>query len=165
MAVTMRVRNIDALTERMALGYTKAHIRMRVIVRGPAAAYSRIWEFGRVDCQPGPKTEYNTNPDGETRVMTITAPHGFVRVNKLRYREIIKEEMRKVKFSKLKPSQWNPAMQMVFDKAAKRCAELISETAPYDTYALQTAIVARTADDTTPLTTDRSSFKTGIKAK
>ena len=40
MAVTLRVKNIDALTERMALGYTKARIRMRVIVRGPAAGYA-----------------------------------------------------------------------------------------------------------------------------
>jgi hypothetical protein len=155
MAVTLRVKNIDKLTERIALGTARPRIRMQIIVRGPAARYALIWEWGRITCEPGPKTMYSDNPAGETRVMTITAPHGFIHIHKNEYKTIIKEEMRKIKFKTLKPSQWNPAVQAAFDRAAKRCANLISNSAPYDTYRLQTAIVSRLPEDASPLIAEK----------
>lgn len=117
-------------------------IRMQVTIGGKPAAYAFVWEWGRVDINPGPKTMWGTNPAGETAVMTITAPSGFVSVNRLRYREIIKEELYAIPFYKLSLRQFPKAIKEALVRAANRCGALIAETAPVDTGDLREAIVA-----------------------
>lgn len=140
MAVTLRVKNVDALTERLALGKTRARITLGIQLNGPAAEYGLIWEWGKVSIQPGPKTLWSTNPDGEEVVLTKTAPFGYIRVNRTMYRRYIKEEVAKINFHGLPPSQWNPQLEKALNRAAKRCANLIAETAPEDSGELKNEI-------------------------
>ncbi len=163
MAVSLRVKDVDALTEQMALGSARPVVKVNLIIRGPAADYALVWEWGRVDINPGPKTQWGTNPDGETRVLTKTAPLGFIRVNRLKYKAIIREEIEAVAWGKLRPSQWNPMVEKCLHKAAKRIAKLIAETAPIDTGQLREAIVAVTQDSVQE-TVDTMGIRLGLSA-
>lgn len=143
MAVTLRVKNLDKLVAQFDMGMgARPTVRMLIIVRGPVASYALVWEFGRADINPGPKTLWGTNPDGEERVMTKTAPTGFIRVNRSKYRAIIKEELQAVPFYRFPLAKYPSLIKQALQAAAKRCGALIAETAPYDTYALREAIVA-----------------------
>ena len=125
----------------MGLG-ARPTVRLNLNIMGPAAAYALVWEWGRVDINPGPKTVYSTNPAGEAVVLTKTAPYGYIRVNKQRYVEFVRDEFGKVVWRKLKPKQFPNAIEWALRKAAVSCADLIAETAPYDTGALHDAIRA-----------------------
>lgn len=140
MAVTLRVRNIEAVTEQLALGTAQPRIQMSLVLDGPAVDYALVWEWGRMDCEPGPKTVWGSNPDGETAVLTKTAPGGYIRVNRLRYGQYIREEVANAKLNKLKPSQWNGALKLALGRAAQRCARLIAQTAPIDSGELREEI-------------------------
>lgn len=142
MAVTIKVKNINALAERLAAGAARPYISVRVIVSGPAAAYAMIWEWGRITCQPGPKTLWSTNPLGEERVMTVTAPFGFIWMNRREFRKCIHQEMAKIHFNHIKPSDWPNRIQKAFDDAGVACADIIADDAPMDTGALRAAIRA-----------------------
>ena len=142
MAVSVRVKNIDALAQRLAAGAARPYISVRVTVSGPAAAYAYVWEWGRITCKPGPKTVWSTNPLGEERVMTVTAPFGFIWMNRREFRKAIHEEMAKIHFNSLKPSDWPDRIQRAFDAAGEKCADIIADDAPIDTGALRDAIRA-----------------------
>lgn len=143
MAVTLRATNLDKLAGQFDMGLgARPTIRMQIVVRGPAASYAFTWEWGRVDINPGPKTLWGTNPDGEQAVMTKTAPSGFVRVNRAKYRQIIKEELQAVPFHKLLLKAYPAAIKAALGRAANRCGAIIAATAPVDTGALREAIVS-----------------------
>lgn len=162
MGVSLRVKNIEAVTEAMALGGAHPVVRLNLVVTGDAARYALIWEWGRVSCSPGPKTLWGTNPDGETRVMTKTAPSGFIRINRYKYRDIIKEELAAIRWSRLKPSEWNAAVTRALRRAAPRIAQLISDTAPIDTGDLREAIIVSKASDEGPAETDLLKLRVGF---
>jgi hypothetical protein len=114
----------------------------------PATVYGLIWEWGRISCNPGPKTLWSTNPLGETRVMTKTAPHGWVRVNRERYLRIMKERFSQLHLNGVPPREWNRLLQTLLGVVASDCAELMAETAPIDTGNLRESIVpAETGDE------------------
>lgn len=163
MAVTLKVKNIDRLTEALAGGFSAPVVRFLVTVSGEASRYAWIWEWGRVGINPGPKTTWGTNPDGQLRVMTITAPSGFIRVNRWRYKQIIREEVGNVRWSQVKPSGVNKAVQAALERAAKRCADLVSETAPIDTGALREAIKVIGPVQAEQVTTDTVGLRPKLK--
>ncbi len=142
MSVTLKVKNIDRFVDQFKLGGGRPTVKMGLKITGPAAAYALVWEFGRADIKPGPKTLWGTNPDGERRVLTRTAPSGYIRVNKNKFRLIIRDEMKKIVWRKIKPREIPNAVQWALEKAAPRIADLIAETAPFDTGALRAAIRA-----------------------
>lgn len=141
MGVTLKIRNLDRLPEIFDAGLgARPTINVNLSVSGPAAAYSLIWEFGRADINPGPKTLWSTNYYGETKVLTKTAPNGFIRINREKYRQFIREELARISWKKIKFKNIPKYVQEALERAAERCAELIAETAPYDTGALYEAI-------------------------
>ncbi len=107
---------------------------------GEAAEYGLVWEWGRVDVKPGPKTLWSTSPGGYPAVLTITAPHGWIRVNRDQYVAILKDEMRRANFANTHPTQWPEKMRTVLGLAAERCANLMAVTAPIDTGLLRSSI-------------------------
>lgn len=143
MSVTLKVKNIDRFVEQFHFGTgARPTIVVGLKVTGPAAAYCLIWEWGRADIKPGPKTQWGTNPDGDRRVLTRTAPSGFIRVNRGKFRLIIRDEMKKIAWRRITPKEIPNAVQWALTKAAHRMADLIAETAPVDTGELRRAIRA-----------------------
>jgi len=140
MAVTLRVSGLNSLsaafapiTERMFAG---------VKVSGESAAYALVWEWGfatRV-IKPGPKTVWGTNPAGEAKVLTLVAPTGYIRVNRERYREILREEVLATQLTKLPISEWQAAISGILDRTAERCAQVVSDAAPIDQGKLRSEI-------------------------
>jgi hypothetical protein len=165
MAVTLKVKNLDSLRDKFKMGLgARPTVRMGIILQGPAAAYALVWEFGRVDINPGPKTQWGTNPDGETVVLTKTAPYGYIRVNRAKYRQFVREEFYKQSWKGIKPNQIPKVVQALLARAADKCAELIAQTAPEDTGELKSEI--RAVELTGPVnqeTTDRLSIRPRVR--
>jgi len=112
-----------------------------VKVVGPPAAYALVWEWGSVRLtKPGPKTTWGENPAGERVILTITAPYGYIRVNKFQYIHILKEEVQNARLNKVSPDNWENALKDAMSRAEIRCALLISSTAPIDSGDLRTSI-------------------------
>lgn len=143
MSVTLKVKNIDRFVQQFKFGTgARPTIRVGIKITGPAAAYAMVWEWGRADVKPGPKTQWGINPDGDRVVLTRTAPSGFIRVNRGKFRLIIRDEMKKIVWSRITPKEIPNAVQWALTKAAPRIADLIAETAPVDTGQLRAAIRA-----------------------
>ena len=152
MPVTLRVRNPDAF-ERAILEYmgTRPTIRVSLSITGPAAAYALVWEWGsaRLD-KPGPKTMWGINPDGESVILTKTAPYGYIRTNIPKFRQIIREEFDMVDWAAVSVRNLKKTVMGVLQAAGERCAEVIAAAAPYDTGQLKEAIlVAQSSPDET----------------
>lgn len=165
MSVTLKVRNIDSITKLFDMGLgARPTIGLQLVVQGPAAAYALVWEWGRVDINPGPKTMLSTNPDGDQAVMTITAPNGFIRVNRAKYRVIVREEFAAVAWNKVKPANIPKQVRLLLKRAALRCADLIAETAPIDSGDLRYAIrAAEERDDVLQETSDRITIRPRVR--
>lgn len=118
-----------------------------VKLEGEAAKYGLIWEWGRVDINPGPKTMWSTSPGGYPAVLTITAPLGWIRVNKAQFQVILKDELKKMNFSGSAPNKWPNMLRSALGYAAERCANLMSQTAPIDTGLLRASIHPVTEND------------------
>lgn len=141
MSVILSVKRMDALAFKFDTGEgARPTVTVSLVVRGKPAAYALVWEWGRADVRPGPKTMLSTNPAGETMVMTRTAPHGFIRVNSAKYRLILRQEFAKIKWSRVALKRIPERVEEALRAAAKRIAELISDTAPVDTGDLRRAI-------------------------
>lgn len=144
MAVTLKLKNVEGLAEAFLLDPSvRPSVRMNLVITDPKVAeYAMIWEFGRVTCNPGPKTLWGTSPvTGETAVMTKTAPNGFIRANKRKCAGFIRAELKAIPWKKIKKfSQIPPEIEKAMERAAPQCADLIANTAPFDTYALRKAI-------------------------
>lgn len=144
MPVTLKVRNPDAL-ERQILEYLGARptIRIGLVLTGPAAAYALVWEWGSsVLSKPGPKTTWGTNPNGETVILTKTAPYGYIRTNIPIFRKIIREELDTVDWAAVTVRSLRKTLNGVLASAAERIAHVIAEAAPYDSGQLYEAIEA-----------------------
>lgn len=167
MAVTVRVVNIDNVISALKQGVgSRPTIRLGLKISGPAAAYALIWEWGRVTCNPGPKTMMSTNPDGELVVMTKTAPHGFIRVNRNQFRKYVREELGTINWKGTKITQLRIQIANALERAAHRCADLIADTAPVDSGDLREAIraVDILTDADVPATSDRVSIRMRVRA-
>lgn len=142
MPVTLKIRNPDAL-EQQILDYVGSRPTIRIALRlnGPAAAYALVWEWGSAQLtKPGPKTTWGTNPDGETVILTKTAPYGYIRTNIPKFRVIIREEFDLVDWAAVSLRSLRSTLQKVLESAAERIAHVIAEAAPYDTGQLYDAI-------------------------
>jgi hypothetical protein len=95
-------------------------------------AYALVWEFGRVGIKPGPKTVLSTNYEGEEVVLTIQAPHGYIRIHQEDYKQIMADEFSKADWANTPMNRWDALLRDVVNNAAARCAELIIEGAPVD---------------------------------
>lgn len=143
MGVTVKVKNVEKFVAQFRFGLgARPTIHVSLKITGPAAAYALVWEWGRVDVSPGPKTVWGTNPDGRTTVLTKTAPYGYIRVNKEKFRQIVRAEMKKVRWDTVSPRQIPNMVFWALTKAAPLIADLIAETAPVDTGQLRDAIRA-----------------------
>src|SRR5262252_3769706 len=112
-----------------------------VKVVGKAAAYALVWEWGSARItKPGPKTTWGTNPAGDTVVLTLTAPYGYIRVNKDQYLSIPREEVKNARLTRVKPENFENALKDALSRAEIRCSLLISETAPIDSGDLRMSI-------------------------
>lgn len=143
MGVTLRPKNMAKLLDDLDLGLgARPTIGMGLQLNGPAIAYGLVWEWGRVDINPGPKTTWGTNPDGERVVLTITAPMGWIRVHKKEYGKIIQDELEKAQFWKMSLKQMGKAVEKALRAAGPRIADLMANTAPIDTGELRAEIRA-----------------------
>lgn len=141
MSVTMRVEGLDKLAA--SFGQLPNRVQAGVKLRGPAVAYGLSWEFGssRIS-KPGPKTTWGTNPDGKRVILTQTAPRGWIRVNTNQYRQFVRAEFANTDFNRYPVNRWKVVIAELLYRAAKKCAALMEETAPVDTGALRSQIVA-----------------------
>src|ERR1017187_2529683 len=145
MGVTLEVSGIDKLGA--AFDRLPSLVTAGVKVGPPGSAYYAAWEFGKISIKPGPKTMWSANAMGQRVVLTIQAPHGYVRTNKKEFQQIIKGEISKVKLATAKMAQWGKAIEGRADKAAQKCTDLTRETAPVDTGDLRNSIEPCWHDD------------------
>jgi hypothetical protein len=138
--VTLEVVGLEKLDK--LFGLLPSRIEGGVKLAANVAVRGLVWEWGIVDINPGPKTQYSTNPDGAEVVLTIQAPHGWIRVNRQQYIQFLKEEWNKVSWATLKASEWEQAIHDMLWAASSRCARLMEDTAPVDTGDLRSGIIA-----------------------
>jgi hypothetical protein len=157
--LTLELTGLGALEN--LLRSLPGRVEAGVKVSGEAASYALVWEWGRVGIKPGPKTMYSTNPNGEERVLTITAPHGWIRVNRTRYEQLLKEKTQGLKLSTYPPEQWQGLLQQIVETAAEESMEIMRETAPEDTGLLKSSLeVVRGGDPI--LQDDESALTIGV---
>jgi hypothetical protein len=110
---------------------------------------SLVWDMGYVHrtIKPGPKTLWSVNVLGEPKVLTITAPTGFIRINRNRYIGILRDEFAKADFANHPIEQWGELAKTMMRSAAQRCAAVVSTAAPIDTGELRASIVAAEPGD------------------
>lgn len=107
-------------------------IKAGVASVGDAAAYSLVWEFGNIrQVQQGPNTVKGINPDGKEVWLSIQAPYGYISVHENDYIEILKDELSKVEYKSKTKEGIEREIKVAAFNAAKRCAQLIKDTAPY----------------------------------
>lgn len=119
-----------------------------------------VWDMGYVTrvIKPGPKTLWSVNVLGEPKVLTITAPTGFIRIQRNTYVAILKDEFAKADFPSHDISGWRAVAEEMMRNAAQRCAAAISTRAPIDKGDLRASIVA--ADPGDPEMQGRGGFYT-----
>lgn len=117
-------------------------IKAGVKVSGPASNYALVWEWGRVDITPGPKTQWSVNPDGQEAVLTIQAPFGWIRVNREQYLEFLRDEWSSIDLTSKSQTTWIQALHDMLWNASSRCASLMEDTATVDTGQLRSGIIA-----------------------
>jgi len=109
-----------------------------------------VWAYGYVTrtINPGPKTLWSVNYYGEPKVLTITAPTGFIRVQEQDYRRILNAEFAAAAFASKPISSWSTLAVQMMTNAAQRCAQITSQAAPIDKGDLRASIVAALPGDT-----------------
>lgn len=129
MPVTLKLEGLDQLERNMRSLPDLMEAGVEVI--GSAVAYSLVWEWGSARIKkPGPKTMYSTNPLGEPAILTLTAPMGYIRVNREVYRQILKEEFSKLDLHAKPIKEWTPAIKKMLGEVARKCRNVIRDTAP-----------------------------------
>lgn len=109
-------------------------------VFGSAEAYALVWEYGSNRTHPGPKTLWGTNPLGETKIMTKTAPEGYISIHESEMWPILAEEIAKVKFSSKTADGIRLELEVAIDNASQRFARIVSDSAPVDSGDLRSQI-------------------------
>lgn len=139
MAVTLEIKNIAPAVA--AFSAIPDVVNSGVKIVGPASEYALVWEWGssRIT-QPGPKTTWGTNPNGETVILTLTAPNGYIRVNQEAYKQYINEELGKLQLSRKPIKEWGKLITGAMHEAAIRAAILIGDSAPIDTGELRSSV-------------------------
>ena len=159
MGVTLNISGVDRLEA--AFNRLPSLVQAGVKVGPPGSAYAMFWEFGKVSIQPGPKTQWSTNALGDRVVLTIQAPHGYIRINRKNFQTIIKGEIGKVKLNMSKMDKWQSALEGGADKAAQKCCDLIRQTAPVDTGDLRNSIEPCFSNDDLLSQADTDTFDLG----
>jgi hypothetical protein len=108
-----------------------------------------VWDLGYVTrvIKPGPKTMWSMNVFDEPKVLTITAPTGFIRVNRDRYVTIARSELQKADFANTPVTGWPTLINEALSSAAEQLAEIVREAAPVDTGAMRDSIMPAYPDD------------------
>lgn len=148
MPITMKIEGIDALVS--ALSSLPSDIQSGVKVTGSTNYIkAMVWDLGYVTrtIKPGPKTMWSVNVYGDPKVLTITAPTGFIRINRAQYASILSDEFSKCNFSTTPIAQWPKMIEDMMSSAARRCSEIIAEGAPIDTGDLRQSIEPALPDD------------------
>lgn len=110
-------------------------------VFGSAAAYALVWELGSLRLkQPGPRTVWGTNREGEKRIMSSQAPEGYVGVISDEFWPIIEEELGHLSFKGTDSHEIRLELEVVIDNAMQRIARIISDAAPVDSGDLRSQI-------------------------
>ena len=159
MGVTLEVLGIDRLGA--AFDRLPSLVAAGVKVGPPGSAYAMAWEWGKISIKPGPKTMWSSNMAGNRVVLTVQAPHGYIRVNRGNFQAIIKGEISKVKLATAKMEQWGKNIAGGADKAAQKCCDLVRETAPVDKGDLRNSIEPCWHDDDLLSKGDGSTFDLG----
>ena len=131
-------------------------INAGVEVRGDAAAYALVWEFGNVrQHTKGPKTTLGVNlMTGERVWLTIQAPFGYVRVNEQEYWQIIKKNLQKLNLGGRTKQEIRASLEAVAYQCAQEICLLIQDTVPVDTGYLRDSIFPVEPGDPDLLTPD-----------
>lgn len=146
MSVTLQAKGIDKLYQ--ALARLPDLIQGGVKVTGEPVNYWAVWEWGSSRLlEPGPKTLWSTNPDGEAAILTKTAPFGYIRVNQQRYLEILRERIKAASLPTTPVSKWEGKLQKELYEASVQCAGVISDAAPIDSGDLRSHIEPCDPDD------------------
>jgi hypothetical protein len=139
MSVTLDISGLDTLDQMAAS--LPAIREAGVSVDEERAVVALVWEWGSARIhKPGPKTTWGENPDGDRVVLTITAPHGYIRVHHEQYAKILHDEFGKVDWGSLAMTDWPRAIDQMLSNAARQCSQLIADSAPYDTGMLRESI-------------------------
>lgn len=113
-------------------------------VFGSAAAYALVWEYGAPPPwrmkKPGPKTLWGMNPKGEIKIMTRTAPEGYISIHEDEMWPILAEEIAKVKFNSKTADGIRLELEVAIDNASQRFARIVSDSAPFDSGDLRSQI-------------------------
>ena len=120
-------------------------VKAGVAVKGEAAKYALVWEWGTVRfSQPGPKTQWGSNPDdGSRRIFTRTAPSGYVRIHKFQFYAMVKQAVRSATVSReILDGSFVANLQLNLMRAATESAQIMAKDAPIDTGLLRASIVA-----------------------
>ena len=146
----MRIEGIEALVA--SLSSLPSGVSSGVKVLGAVNfVKAMVWENGYVTrvIKPGPKTMWSVNWQGDPKVLTITAPTGFIHVNRSTYARILNAEFNNARFQDHAISEWPELVDTMMRNAAHQCAALVSESAPIDTGELRESIVAAEPGDVT----------------
>lgn len=144
MPLTALLLGMDQLEQ--ALRALPDRVEAGVKLTGEAVVRGLVWEYGRVAIEPGPKTMHSTNMDGEDRVLTVTAPRGWIRVNRDRYEKLLKEKTASVQLTASSISEWAGLLQHTVLEAAEESHDIMEETAPEDTGLLKASLLTVSGD-------------------
>lgn len=148
MGLTVSVKGIDQLAD--SLSSLPGRITAGVKVRGTVNAIkAHVWDTGYVTrtIKPGPKTLWSVNVFGDPKVLTITAPTGFIRIQRNEYLAILRNEFEKADFAHHRIADWNRLARQMMINTAQRCATIVADAAPYDTGELRDSISAAEPGD------------------
>jgi hypothetical protein len=102
-----------------------------VAATGEAAAYAEVWEWGNMrQSKEGPRTVLGVNPDGEDVWLSFQAPAGYISIHENQYWDILKQELKKVKFKSKTAQGITKELQSASVRAMKRIIPIISDSAP-----------------------------------
>lgn len=137
----------DSLNTFLADYQNLKNVKAGVAVYGSAAAYALVWELGSLRAKkPGPKTVWGTNRYGDRIIMSSQAPEGYVGIVEDQFWPIIEAELDKINFSQ--PVQaLQVEMEVAFDNASIKIAQLIRSGAPADSGDLRSQIQAVNTDE------------------
>jgi hypothetical protein len=148
MPLTFKVKGIDRVVAALSSLPLRVHSGVKVLGETNYIK-AMVWDLGYITraIQPGPKTMWSVNIYGESKVLTITAPTGFIRVNRSRYLSILREEYAKADFVHHSFELWPNLIETMMSSAAQQCAEIVADGAPIDTGELRASIVAALPED------------------
>lgn len=148
MTVTATITGIDELAKQ--LSSLPSQVRSGVKTTDELAfVIATVWDLGYVtrSINPGPKTLWSVNVGGDPKVLTITAPTGFIRIQRNQYLGVLKDEFAKANFAHKPFDVWGHLAETMMRNAAQRCAAIIAGAAPIDTGKLRDSIVAAEPGD------------------